>query len=211
MLRDGSPHTPQRWLRLWAELGARTSIESLLRLQSALLLRYAEPHRAYHTATHLAECLELLDEVREHARRPAEVELALWFHDAIYERSGDNEGRSADWAAQAARESGLDEDVAQRVHALVCATQHRPDSPADADARLLVDVDLAILGAAPPRFAEYQDQIRREYLWVPGLVYRRKRRAVLQGFLARRRIYCTDACFVRFERQARVNLARALR
>ena len=100
-------------------------------------------------------------------------------------------------------------DVGQRVHALVMATCHDAQ-PTTADAGLLVDIDLSILGAGPERFDEYEVQVRQEYAWVPGLVFRRKRREILQGFLARPRIYATDPFHRRFEEQARANLQRSV-
>lgn len=46
------------------------------------------------------------------------------------------------------------------------ATRH--DSVAlGADARVIVDVDLSILGAAQSRFDEYESQVREEYAFVP--------------------------------------------
>src|SRR5678809_692845 len=57
---------------------------------------YAEPHRCYHTQQHIAECLEEFDEARHLARDPVAIELALWFHDAVYNpRAADNEEQSA--------------------------------------------------------------------------------------------------------------------
>jgi predicted metal-dependent HD superfamily phosphohydrolase len=79
----------------------------------------------------------------------------------------------------------------------------------DVDARLLVDIDLAILGADPARFAEYDAQVREEYRWVPDLIYRTRRSEVLAGFLARPAIYGTDRFRERFEAQAQENLRRA--
>ncbi|MBT9552193.1 MAG: hypothetical protein IV088_15195 [Hydrogenophaga sp.] len=64
------------------------------------------------------------------------------------------------------------------------ATCHDAEPEGD-DARRLVDIDLAILGADPARFAEYDAQVREEYRWVPNWLYRCKRREVLAGFLAR--------------------------
>ena len=51
----------------------------------ALLARYSEPHRRYHTLQHLAECFAAFDEIADLAEHPPDVELALWFHDAIYD------------------------------------------------------------------------------------------------------------------------------
>ena len=75
---------------------------------------------------------------------------------------------------------------------------------------MLVDADLWILGSPQERFDEYEVQVREEYGWVPGPIYRRKRREILQGFLARATIYGTERFVQRHEPQARVNLARAL-
>jgi predicted metal-dependent HD superfamily phosphohydrolase len=89
------------------------------------------------------------------------------------------------------------------------ATRHDA-VPANADARVLVDVDLSILGAEPARFGEYEQQVREEYAWVPGFVYRRKRREVLEGFLARTAIFNTRLFVERYEAVARGNLARSI-
>lgn len=116
-----------------------------------------------------------------------------------------NEARSADWAVEALARAGADVDVQQRVRALIMATCHHAEPLGD-DARLLVDIDLAILGADPARFAEYDAQVREEYRWVPGWLYRRKRREVLAGFLDRPAIYGTERFRERLEGRARENL-----
>lgn len=71
-------------------------------------------------------------------------------------------------------------------------------------------VDLWILGAPEQRFDEYEKQVREEYGWVPGPIYRRKRREILESFVARPAIYRTQRFIERYEKQARANLARAL-
>lgn len=168
-------------------------------LLEQLLARYREPHRHYHTLQHLAECFEKFDELRDVAAHPGDVELAIWFHDAVYEpRRDDNEARSADWARAT---------VGERVAELVMATRHEA-VPADIDAQVLVDVDLSILGAPPTRFDEYERQVREEYRWVPEFLYRRKRREILASFLARPTIYSTPRFIERHEAQARQNLTR---
>jgi predicted metal-dependent HD superfamily phosphohydrolase len=194
------------WSDAWRALGASAD-DALL---AELLARYAEGQRAYHTLQHLGECLVHLARERDGAERPAEVALALWFHDAIYDvHRHDNEARSADWARQAARRAGLAPEVAERLHALVMATRHDAQ-PVGADARLLVDIDLAILGAAPARFAEYERQIRIEYAHVPPAVFEPRRRQILGGFLARDPLYLTAPTRTRLEAAARANLGRAV-
>ena len=190
----------------WTALGARGGEV----LQAELLARYTEPHRGYHTQQHLAECLALFDEFTHLAERPAEIVIALWFHDAIYDvHRHDNEALSADWARTALQTAGAPADVAERVAALVLATRHSV-APQTADEQLLVDIDLAILGTAPARFAEYEAQIRREYAHVLQATFNGKRGAVLAGFLARPVLYGTPAMRERFEAPARANLQAAL-
>ena len=195
-----------RWAALWQRLG----LPEPEGLCQALLDAYSEPQRHYHTLQHLGECLALADTFRAEAERFDEVELALWFHDAVYDvRVHDNEARSALWAATALREAGIDEQACARIHDLVMTTCHSalPGSP---DAALLTAVDLSILGAPEARFAEYEAQIRAEYAWVAQDLYAVKRRAILQGVLEREHIYGTSAIRKRFEQQARRNLSRAI-
>lgn len=195
------------WLDAWRQLGVDAPDEALL---AELVARYSEPHRAYHTLQHLDECLEALARERSHAGRPAEIALALWFHDAIYDvRRHDNEARSADWARQALLAAGVADDAARRVHALVMATRHDAQ-PEGADAQLLVDIDLSILGAPAARFAEYERQIRIEYAHVPSEVFEPRRREILGRFLARDPIYLTESIRTTLEAQARLNLQQAI-
>lgn len=197
------------WGELWRALGAPQADPVAY---AALVERHREPRRHYHSLQHLDECLRHFDAVRAEAEHPAEVELALWFHDAIYEPfRRDNEERSAQWAAEVARAAGLAADVVARVQALIMATRHEPDAPPRTpDEMLVVDIDLAILGADVRRFDEYERQVRAEYSGIPGVLFRPKRRAVLEGFLARERIYRTPHFHDRFEAKARENLRRSI-
>jgi predicted metal-dependent HD superfamily phosphohydrolase len=156
------------------------------------------------------ECLVLLDEVWSQCDHPEEMAIALWFHDAIYEpHRSDNEAASGRWLAEVCRSMGVAERSVMRMHALVMATRHA--APVDEpDAQILVDIDLAILGAAPGRFDAYEAQIRREYRWVPGPIYRIRRAEVLRSFLGRVTIYATPWFRDRFEQSARRNIARSL-
>ena len=196
------------WLRMWRELGAPAGDEGLHR---RLLDAWNGPQRHYHTLQHLRECLALFEPVKHLAQRPAEVELALWFHDAFYEpRRHDNEERSAAWAVEAAAAAaGVASDVGQRISRLIMLTcGHQP--PGDADGQWLVDVDLSILGADRERFDESDGQIRLEYAHVPDIDFRAGRSKVLLGFLERPRLYCTSHFHSLLETRARDNLGRSL-
>jgi predicted metal-dependent HD superfamily phosphohydrolase len=194
------------WRAAWAAIGVAPPPG----LFEALCARYGEPRRRYHSLQHLCECLALAGRDAGLAQRPAEVALALWFHDAVYEpRRGDNERASADWAHAALCAAGAPPGVPERVQALVMATRHE-QAPATPDEQLVADIDLAILGARAHRFEAYDEQIRAEYAHVPRFIYRVKRRAVLQSFLDRARIFATPAYRARFEAKARANLASAI-
>jgi len=195
------------WRRAWRGIGARDDGDAL---RAALLSAYQEPHRRYHTLQHLGECIDLFERVGTLAAHPAEVGVALWFHDAVYDvQRPDNEARSADWLGEAAGAAGVGADVTERVRTLIMATRHAA-LPRGDDEQLLVDIDLAILGADDARFAEYERQIRAEYAFVPDATFAARRRAILARFLDRERIYSTPRLRDELVRSARANLARAI-
>ena len=144
------------------------------------------------------------------AREPEEVELALWFHDAVYiPRGKHNERESAQWAERFLRGAGVDDQRCRRVYDHIMATRHLA-VPGDEDAMLVVDIDLSILGSSEQRYATFETDIRREYASVPRMLYRRGRRDVLSSFLSRSHIYGTQYCRDRLESAARTNLQRAI-
>ena len=195
------------WQQAWAELRLAAPGGPTL---SNLLAAWAEPHRRYHSLQHLHECLALFEQARAVAEHPGEVAIALWFHDAVYDTGRhDNEAASADWARRVLLDACAAPDVGERVHALIMATCHAA-APTTPDARLLVDIDLAILGADPARFAEYERQIRAEYAFVPEPQFREKRAGILRAFLARPQIFSTSGLAGRFEAAVRANLAQAI-
>ena len=201
------PVLSSSWNRCWTSLGA--SGDGLALLQR-LVSAYEESQRKYHTIQHLAECLSLLERNLDLAMEPAEVEISLWFHDAIYNvKATDNEARSAQWAGSELERAGVTPERIDRVKQHILATRHSA-LPEGQDQRLLVDIDLSILGAPRPRFEQYEAQVREEYSWVPGFLFRRKRRSILQEFLARSPIYNTPRLQGMLELQARENLAYSL-
>jgi predicted metal-dependent HD superfamily phosphohydrolase len=203
------PKADPRWLRLWGALGAVGDPEPPW---LDLVARYGEPARAYHTLSHVDDCLRELERERRLARDAAAVEAALWYHDAVYDPRGkSNEEQSAELARRILAGAQV---VAARVDAverMILATRHGDGAAPSGDEALVADVDLAILGQGRDRFDRYEDAIRREYAFVPEEVYRRKRGEVLRRFLARPRLYSTDPFRDRYEALARANLARGLK
>src|SRR6188508_2389895 len=101
--------TPERWARLWMEASGRGDGRSWF---DVLKGRYTEPHRHYHNPRHISECLAEYDSSRHLAVQPVAVELAIWFHDAIYDtHAADNEEQSAWLADQCLAEAGSDREV----------------------------------------------------------------------------------------------------
>jgi predicted metal-dependent HD superfamily phosphohydrolase len=201
------PISIAQWQSTWSKLQLQAPDA---RLFDSVVQHYSQAHRCYHTLCHLEECFAKLEELRSEAVHAAEIELALWFHDAVYEvRRQDNEERSAEWACACLRQAGAADDVVQRVHALIMATRHHRPA-ADVDAQILLDVDLSILAAPAERFHEYERQIRAEYRHVPLPLFIHKREKLLEAFLSRARIFNTDTFFERYEQQARNNIVHAL-
>lgn len=177
-----------------------------------LLRAYAEPHRHYHTLTHVADLLQLLDEQGGAADKVA-LTLAILFHDVIYDPARqDNEAASAKLAVKLLTPLGLPGECVAKVERHILATQHNASPPSDADSalHLMLDLDLSILASPPARYSAYAQAIRQEYFDVPEDLYRRGRRRVLEGFLARPQVYRTERLRALWEAPARANLAREI-
>lgn len=178
-------------------------------LYARLLAAYSEPQRHYHDMHHILECLSHFDQIRAQLQQPALVELALWFHDAVYDpKAHDNEQQSAILCQQLCADFLTVEQLETVSRWILATRQHLPGNEPDLNA--LLDIDLAILAAPPARFAEYQQQIRQEYAWVEQRLYQHKRRAVLAQFYQMQPLYQTRYFQQHHEAQAKHNLAQAL-
>jgi predicted metal-dependent HD superfamily phosphohydrolase len=132
--------------------------------------------------------------------------LAVWFHDAVYDpRAADNEEQSAA-VAQRLLAPWVAPPVLAETARLILLTKRHETTPEDGPGHILLDADLAILGAGPAEYDCYAEAIRREYAWVPEADYRAGRKRVLERFLLRPRLYYTDRMRARAEAPARENL-----
>ena len=147
----------------WQNLCDSLDISDDGKIFDKLVKAHAEPQRAYHTLDHIAACLRHLDGVKSKTVRPQEIEMALWFHDAVYQPfSATNEEDSAQWAVDWLTERGTAEPVIDRIKDHILATKAH-DAPKDLDRRYMLDIDLSILGTPPEIFDEFEANIRREY------------------------------------------------
>jgi len=180
------------------------------RVESALRSAWSESQRFYHTLDHLSETLIAFSKIRGLATNPDSIELALFFHDFVYD-SGPRAHSKSDTneSASAARFEKLmtplkilDDATLRSVRELILMTEHhRAHTP---DEKIMSDADLSILGATPERFREYQEQIRQEYSWVPEETYRSRRAEIMKSFRERNPVF---HFLVELEPAARRNLS----
>ncbi|MEB3790697.1 metal-dependent hydrolase [Acinetobacter sp. IK40] len=193
----------------WFELHRHYHSSEPQKIFNKLIAAYSEKQRAYHTLQHLYECLTLLDSIRPDLKDAYSVELALWFHDAIYDpQAKDNELKSAELFEKYMAQD-LSVEIVEKIKRWIIATQ-KHESTNELDLQFLLDIDLAILAASPERFEEYEQQIQQEYAWVDPDVYSIKRKEVLAHFYQAEPLYQTEYFQQNFEQRAKQNLNRIL-
>ncbi len=180
-----------------------------------LLARYAEPHRRYHNTAYVLAVLRdaalLADDLGLSPRDRAILTLAACAHDVHYDgRPGEDERRSADWAANWLRKAGVAEPDVSEVERLVLATLDHAAGSADLVAQALFDADLAILAASPDEYGRYRRAVRTEYAHVSDADWRTGRAAVLADLAGREPLFHTEPARKRWESSAKANLAAEL-
>jgi predicted metal-dependent HD superfamily phosphohydrolase len=187
----------------------RNHISNDLQLFEQLMKRHREKHRRYHTAVHVAWVIRHIEELVqvEPVDHHDEIIAAAFYHDAIYEPAYPaNERASARLARRDLASLGWSEERVERAAALIEATEHGAASAPTGDTAILLDADLAILGADPATYANYVNEVRSEYRQVDDEAWRHGRAAVLRGFLDRPEIFSTPTGRARWESSARVNI-----
>lgn len=197
-----------RWFALpWLDVA---DIESRREVLIELLRAYGAPDRHYHSLTHVADLLSLSAVYSDRLARPNIVDLAIFFHDAVYDATRrDNEAASAGLARERLTRLGLALGDVNEVARFIDATAHGNaalSSPLG-DLAWFLDFDLSVLGAARETYVRYAAAIRREYAIYSDDVYARGRRSALDGFLSRPSIFTTREFRDRWEACARSNVA----
>jgi predicted metal-dependent HD superfamily phosphohydrolase len=203
----------ERFSDLWRKLNAKGDpIQHL----DTLISQYSENHRAYHNLNHIDMCLAEFDSAKQFSKMPETLELAIWYHDSVYDtKRKDNEEQSAALLRSMCRETQINPRTARKAESLILATKH-DICPAEIDEKLIMDIDLSILGQSWSNFEHYDDAIRKEYIGDnPAIAEQIKfyngRMQVLNYFLTRSQLYYTDFFMQKYDSSARKNLSRAVR
>lgn len=202
---------------LRAEFYKATTVLSLpiiMKEHDKVVDAYVEPWRVYHGVQHIEEMCELYVAVRDEVGwdKPKGVACAVVYHDFVCV-PGHPENEA--WSACQARSSleaslsvGEPVDI-DAVYAMIMATRDPYGEYDDRDTRYFLDMDMAILGAKPERYAEYMEQIRQEYAHVREFEVGRE--AFLQRIYGLARIFKTPLFYERYEGQAQENITLELR
>lgn len=179
-------------------------------LYRTLADRYSEPQRSYHTLAHIHHCLEQFDTARHLADDPDGLELAIWFHDAVFDPGADdNEARSAR-LFDSLLGPHLPRERAAHIHRLIRDTEH-PCEPEHNDGRLMVDIDLSSFGLPWDEFMRDTRANFAECGHQPGPQLVAGKCRFLNDLLSRSSIYLTRHFRERLEAQARSNIKRHMR
>lgn len=195
----------------WDEFSKRCAFPAThsVTIFQQLLKAYSEPQRHYHSVQHIIECLKHLDEVRHLLQDAQGVELALWFHDVVYNpQSVQNEDDSALLMLQLCADLFPAKQLSKVANWIRATRLHSATD--ESDLQYLLDIDLAILATDEMRFNEYEAQIRKEYAWVDATLYDVKRAEVLNNFYRAEMLFQTAYFQQKCESKAKQNLAKTL-
>ena len=193
----------------WEDLASFCTLDKAIKADSFQVLKekYSEKIRFYHNLSHVKALLNLFESLRDKIQDHNVIRFAIWFHDVIYDtKRSDNEEESARLAFETLAKLHVNPETINFVRELILATKNHGGKNLLYDAKLFLDMDLAILGASEEVYKEYSQAIRAEYSWVSESRYRSGRGNVLRSFIERERIYLTDEMKAKYEEQARKNI-----
>jgi len=197
-----------RFQSLWQRCLIEGAADASVAIHQRLVDGYNEPQRHYHTLAHIDHCLSMFDQCKSLAINPDALEIAVWFHDAIFvPGKPDNEALSAELYEELSTGVHTDEFRAL-VGRLIMATLHNQGSLDDNDAGYMVDIDLSSFGLPWEDFLSDSLHLREESARLSDADYSRKQGEFRSCLFARPRFFQTDFFRQRYEQQARDNLAK---
>lgn len=198
------------WENFWTQDLQREMVHAGQDVWTVLDIQYSEGHRHYHTGAHIFECITqvLRPEVQAMCDNPHAVQMALWKHDIIYNvHVSDNERQSANLMRSLLKLDGFSEEFLSLTDSLIMITCH-DGVPQSIDEKIVVDIDLSVLGGSPARYNRYVKDIRQEYSFVPDNIFYSRRLEVMQG-IAAGQVFHTPL-FAPQEEQAQANIEREI-
>jgi predicted metal-dependent HD superfamily phosphohydrolase len=199
----------QRWFALMARLNPTANKIEVSRWWECLQEAYTQTHRHHHTFEHIAFGLAQLDRVRDRLSCADMVEYAWWFHDMVYlpQAQDTNETLSADKAEKCAEELKLSVKKEMVRHLILATSHHHPTQTEDE--KMMMDIDLSILGAPWPIYWTYAKRIKKEYVPYFGAWKYRVGRLRFLSHMRKQRIFQTDF-FRAIESSARKNIRKEM-
>jgi predicted metal-dependent HD superfamily phosphohydrolase len=196
-----------RFQLLWSHCLVDSAIDESAIIHQQLMDSYSEPQRYYHTLDHIEHCLSLFDNISSKLKSPHALELAIWFHDVIYQPgAANNEQLSADQFMRTTK-NRFDDSLRNIVYQHIMATLHLHSEMNHADTQYMVDIDLSSFGLPWPEFIHDSENLRREMAHLSNEDYCRKQSAFQQALMDRPRFFRSDYFYQNYESQARQNLS----
>jgi len=173
-----------------------------------LCFEYSAWTRSYHNLSHIWSLLQFVELYAEELESKALFEMAIWFHDYIYDaQKKDNEAQSAYWAEELLHPY-LNKKQLHYIKELILSTiGHKPRLKDNSDQTWFLDFDLAVLASDRTTYKAYADAIREEYKsWYSYFVYNFGRKKVMKKFLKRKQLYYSSTFKENYEAIARENV-----
>jgi predicted metal-dependent HD superfamily phosphohydrolase len=172
-----------------------------------IIEKYSEKHRYYHNFAHIENMFSKYIENISEMDNFNTVFLSILYHDVIYEpKNSDNEEKSALFAEKHLQEFGFTPIVIEKIKKMILSTKKHIDLLNEFDNKLFLDLDLMILASELDEYKIYAQNIRKEYAFVPKMLYKIKRKQVLNYFFNSERIFLTDFFYNKLEEKARKNI-----
>ena len=195
-----------RFQLLWRRCLVDPTIDESAAIHQRLIDAYSEPQRYYHTLHHIEHCLSLFDKVSSNLQCPEALELAIWFHDFVYQPGAtDNEQSSADQFMLVTK-NVFDDKHRNLVYQHIMATVHVESDMDHEDTNYMVDIDLSSFGLPWAEFKRDSDNLRLEMPHLSDDDYYRKQLAFQQALIDRPQFFRSDFFYQHYEDQARLNL-----
>lgn len=172
-------------------------------VMNVVVARYNEPHRRYHNLFHITNLFQLAAAKGIPLSRAQQ--LAIWFHDVVYDpqETMNNEQRSAQLMNDLLKDH-LPDSILRRATNMILATKRHVSD--DHETQIVLDLDLAGLGADHETYFYNKQQIREEYSYLSDESWINGRKIFITNMLNRKFIFETHWGRESFEDNARKNL-----